>query len=133
MPTTKWPATRIAYAAFLVGKGYTVERIAADRQINSMPAVVRRRLQMVGLVPSECDKHESLVAVPTASMIGLRATARRQRRRPEELAATLLSILGEDEALLANVLDDEDLVTIGREDEKPTNRISSELGESATD
>ena len=107
MPRTRWPAARLARAAFLCGKGHTSERVAADALIDSTGHAVRQNLAKVGLVASECAETDALVAVPSETLAELSRMRRKPGETVEGMLRRLLGILAADPTLLANVLDDD--------------------------
>ena len=108
MPRSRWTHDRLARAAFLAGRGYTPERIAGDRSINSNRASVVACLRGAGMVARECEETDALVAVPADTMVSLGRMKRRRLETLEGMIRRLLGILAADEALLRNVLDDDD-------------------------
>ena len=106
MPADRWPAQRVAMAAFRAGQGRPLDRIAADPDVRSMPAVVKRRLRRVGIAPGYSNPNDAWLNLEPATAAALAGIAQSRGETAEALAGRLLSILAADPTLAANVLDD---------------------------
>jgi hypothetical protein len=98
-----WTAPRVARLGFLVGAGWDARRIAEDPLILSTAANVYRQTQRFGLAFRDADV--ALRLPPHVGSLYERAAEKRGLTR-DGLIRLLLTVAGDDPALIDNILDD---------------------------
>ena len=126
MPRSRWTPTRLVKLGFLIGRGHDAKTIAKHRDIESTGHAVTEEARRHGYVFLEDREAGIHVELRAKVLRALEREARRRCIQPHELASALLTILAEDETLLANVLDDDvgPVLPLSRADND--NRISFE-------
>lgn len=102
----RWTRPRLARAAMLLGAGRDYLEIAGDAEVQSTPRAVRKILNACGVYARRRPARSLTVPVSLATLRALETHARRRHVAPEHLLSVVARILGDDAALLDNVVDD---------------------------
>ncbi len=101
---SSWSGARLARLAFLIGAGCDSREIARDPAVSATPATVRAQARRVGLTLRAAAGFR----LPYAVMSRFESAATRRGLKRDDLLRLILINAGSDDALIDNILDDND-------------------------
>jgi hypothetical protein len=103
----RWPIARLMRVAQLAGMGWSHADIAADEFVKSTPHMVRKNLHRYGIRVREATPDDVRLSLGAARFATFDAFGVKRVVTAEKIIQRAVEILGDDPALLQNVLDDQ--------------------------
>jgi hypothetical protein len=102
----RWPIARLMRVAQLAGMGWSYAEIASDEFVRSTPNMVGKQLHRFGIRVREATASDIRLSLGASRFATFEAFGVKRVVTAEKIIQRAVDLLGDDPALLHNVLDD---------------------------